>query len=79
MTLHFAENYHTSPGLRAFNAFIEGTQVISNLDLYAEAGGNAAYVTENQVTVSDGEINIEFVAVTENALINAIKVSSLLP
>jgi len=75
VTLHFAENYHTQAGLRSFNVNIEGTQVISNLDVYAEVGGNAAHVTENQVAVSDGEINIEFVTVTENALINAIKVT----
>ena len=77
VTLHFAENYHTQAGSRSFNVNIEGTQVISNLDVYAEVGGNAAHVTENQVTVSDGQINIEFVTVTENALINAIKVEAL--
>ena len=78
VTLHFAENYHTQTGMRSFNVVIEGTGVISNLDIYAEAGGgNAAYVTENQVSVSDGEINIEFVTVNENALINAIKVDAI--
>ena len=61
VTLHFAENYHTSSGSRVFNVRIEGNQVISNLDIYAVVGGNAAYVTENQMTISDGEINIEFV------------------
>ncbi|MBN2442604.1 MAG: glycoside hydrolase family 88 protein [Spirochaetales bacterium] len=74
VTLYFAENYHTSSGSRIFNVRIEGAPVISNLDIYARAGSSAAYVAENQVTVSDGEINIEFVTVTENALINAIKI-----
>ena len=78
VTLHFAENYHTQAGMRSFNVVIEGTGIISNLDVYAEAGGNTAYVTENQVAVSDGQINIEFVTVTENALINAIKVSEFI-
>ncbi|MBN2444232.1 MAG: DUF1593 domain-containing protein [Spirochaetales bacterium] len=75
--LHFAENYHTSSGLRVFNVNIEGTGYINNLDVYATVGNGVAYVTEDQVTVSDGEINIEFVTVTENALINAIKVDAI--
>lgn len=75
VTLHFAENYHTSSGSRAFSVLMEGTQVIRHLDIYAEAGGNTAYVTENRIKVSDGQINIEFVSVTENALINAIKIA----
>ncbi|MBN2442606.1 MAG: PHB depolymerase family esterase [Spirochaetales bacterium] len=77
VTLYFAENYHTSAGSRIFNVSIEGIQAIGNLDIYAKAGGNTAYVTENSVTVSDGEINIEFSTVTENAMVNAIKITAL--
>ena len=77
VTLHFAENYHTARDMRRFNVLMEGTQVISNLDIYAEVGSNTAYVTENQVRVSDSEINIEFVTVKENPLINAIKIQAL--
>jgi poly(hydroxyalkanoate) depolymerase family esterase len=77
VSLYFAENYHTSAGSRVFNVLLEGTEIISNLDIYGEAGANTAYVTENSVTVSDGEINIEFATVTENALINAIKITAL--
>ena len=40
---------------------MEGTGVIGNLDIYAEAGSNTAYMTETPVTVSDLEINIQFV------------------
>ncbi|MBN1700039.1 MAG: PHB depolymerase family esterase [Spirochaetales bacterium] len=77
VTLYFAENYHTSTGTRIFTVSIEGTDYISNLDVYAAAGSNTAYVTENRVSVSDGEINIEFETVTENAMVNAIKISTL--
>ncbi|MBN2442399.1 MAG: PKD domain-containing protein [Spirochaetales bacterium] len=77
ITLHFAENYHTSAGSRVFDVAIEGTETINDLDIYAQAGGTTAYVTQNQVTVRDGEINIEFVTVTENALINAIKIDAV--
>ncbi|MBN2442605.1 MAG: PKD domain-containing protein [Spirochaetales bacterium] len=74
VTLYFAENYHTSSGSRIFNVIIEGNEAIGDLDIYTKVGAGTAYVTDNYVTVSDGEINIEFVTVTENALINAIKV-----
>jgi hypothetical protein len=77
VTLHFAENYHTSSGSRVFNVLMEGNQVIGNLDVYAQAGANTAYVREIQIAVSDGQINIEFETVTENALINAIKVDAV--
>ncbi len=75
VTLHFAETYHAAAGSRSFGVRIEGTEHISDLDIYAKAGGNAAYITQTNVSVSDGELNIEFVTDVENAKINAIKVS----
>ncbi|MBN2440631.1 MAG: hypothetical protein JXJ04_04780 [Spirochaetales bacterium] len=77
VTLHFAENYHTSSGSRIFNVRHEGIVVISNLDIYAQAGVHAAYSTETLVTVTDGQLNIGFVSVTGDALINAIKVDAI--
>lgn len=78
VTLHFAETFHPQAGLRSFDVLMEGTEYISDLDMYTLVGGNAAYVTETYVTVSDGELNIEFVTDLENAKINAIKVSPVL-
>ena len=75
VTFHFAETFHPEAGLRRFDVRMEGTEHVSDLDLYAKAGGNTAYVTQSAVTVSDGELNIEFVTDVENAKINAIKVS----
>ncbi len=74
VTLHFAETYHAGAGLRRFDVVMEGTQCISGLDIYAKAGGNAAYTTETNVNVGDGELNIEFVPSVENPKISAIKV-----
>jgi len=76
VTLYFAETYHTAAGSRSFNVIMEGNEVISDLDIYAEAGGNAAYITETYVTVNDGQINIEFATNVENAKINAINVAT---
>jgi len=37
--LGFTESYVTSPGQRIFNVSINGTQVLTNFDIYAAAGG----------------------------------------
>ncbi|MFN2396930.1 MAG: malectin domain-containing carbohydrate-binding protein, partial [Bacteroidales bacterium] len=76
VTLMFAEIYHSSAGNRVFNVSIEGKQVINNLDIYAKAGKNAAYNETHEVTISDGEINIAFTTVSDNAKISAIKIVS---
>ena len=42
--LHFAEIYWTSTGQRVFNVSINGTQVLTNFDIFALAGANKAVV-----------------------------------
>ena len=37
--LHFAEYAHTAAGQRTFNVSINGTQVLTNFDIFATAGG----------------------------------------
>ena len=44
MLLHFAETYFTAEGDREFNVAINGTTVLTNLDIYATVGVNAALV-----------------------------------
>ena len=39
MTLHFAELYFAAAGKREFNVSINGTQVLTNFDIVATAGG----------------------------------------
>jgi len=40
--LHFAEIVATKAGTRTFNVLIEGEPVLTGLDVFAEAGANAA-------------------------------------
>ena len=40
--LHFAETYFTAAGSREFNVAINGTTVLTNLDVYATVGKDAA-------------------------------------
>jgi trimeric autotransporter adhesin len=59
--LHFAEFYFTAAGQRQFNVTINGTQVLSNFDIYATAGVNKALVEQFPATAnSSGQIVIAY-------------------
>jgi hypothetical protein len=77
VTLMFAEINFDSAGRRVFNVGIEGTQVITNLDIWAKVGKDAAYNENHVVTVSDGQLNIAFSPVVENPKISAIEVQRI--
>jgi fibronectin type 3 domain-containing protein len=65
--LHFAETYFTAAGDREFNVAINGTSVLSNLDIYATVGANAALVKTFTATAnSSGDIVIAFTIGTAN-------------
>jgi beta-glucanase (GH16 family) len=76
VNLYFAETFTPiNVGGRVFDVNVEG-QVLSNLDVFAQAGGrNRALIkTFNAVTVTDGVLNIGFTAKTECPIIDAIEV-----
>src|SRR5215213_5819503 len=59
--LLFDETYWSAAGKRVFDVLLEGQEVVSNLDVYAAAGGkNVAYNLTKTVTVTDGMLNIRF-------------------
>ena len=59
--LHFAETYFTAKGNREFNVAINGTTVLTNLDIYATVGANAALLETFTATAnSSGDIVIAF-------------------
>jgi hypothetical protein len=61
--LHFAETYFTTKGSREFNVAINGTTVLTNLDIYATVGQNAALLESFTATAnSSGQIVIAFTA-----------------
>jgi beta-galactosidase len=76
--LHFDEFYWTKPGQRVFNVSINGTQVLSNFDVLATAGGQDIAIAEPFTTTANaqGQINLQFTAITDNAVINGIEVIS---
>ncbi len=59
--LHFAETYFSAAGDREFNVAINGTTVLTNLDVYASVGKDAALLeTFNTTANSSGQIVIAF-------------------
>lgn len=59
--LHFAETYFGATGDRQFNVAINGTPVITNLDIYANVGKDAALVENFNTTAnSSGQVVIAF-------------------
>jgi hypothetical protein len=91
VTLKFAEIYHgvsssdsadssgptdgTNENDRLFNASIEGETVLTEYDIFAEAGPATADDKTYTVEVTDGTLNVDFSVVTDNAKVSAIKVT----
>ena len=76
--LPFAEEFWTTAGSRIFNVAINGTQVLTNFDIFATAGGEyIAVIKPFTATASaTGTITIAFTTVKDNAQINGIEILS---
>ena len=78
--LHFAELNKDGAGRRVFDVQLEGTTVLSQFDIWREAGGiNTAIVREFPVTINDGTITLDFIRQVENAKISAIEILPATP
>ena len=76
VTLKFAEISHSSAGARQFNVSINGTQVLTNFDIYAKAGGEYIALDKTfPANVTGGQIAIQFSYGTADApMVNAIDI-----
>ncbi|HHG86274.1 MAG TPA: choice-of-anchor D domain-containing protein, partial [Bacteroidetes bacterium] len=74
--LHFAEIWSgaQSNGVRVFNMALEGNNVLSNYDIFADAGGYTATIKTFQVVVTDGSLDLTVAATANNPKISAIEV-----
>ena len=79
--LHFSENFHDSQGARVFDVFIEGENVLDDFDIFAEAGGKyvAYFESFQNISVSDGILNITLEPIQGSTTINAIAITELSP
>src|SRR5262249_25874284 len=75
--LDFSENIATAAGQRVFNVAINGTQVLTNFDIFAAAGGQYIAIARTFTAVADstGKITIKFTTVVGNARVNGIEIT----
>lgn len=74
--LHFAETFFSSAGSRTFNVSINGTQVLTNFDIFATAGAqNKALIEQFTVNAnSSGQYVVQFTSVVNQSLLSGIEV-----
>jgi hypothetical protein len=75
--LHFAETFFSTVGSRTFNISINGTQVMTNFDIFAAAGAkNKAVIQELTANAdSNGTFVVTFTSVVNNSLLSAIEIN----
>jgi len=74
--LDFCEYIYNAAGQRTFNVILNGTQVLTNYDIFANAGEFNANAQGFTATAnSSGQITIQFVTVINDALVGGIEVS----
>lgn len=73
--LHFAEIFFSSANSRLFNVLINGSQVLTNFDIFAVAGGANKAVARSFVTTANasGQVVIGFVGVKDSPKISGIE------
>jgi beta-galactosidase len=74
VTMYFVENAWTAAGKRVFNVSINGTQVLTNFDIFASTGAQFKALQENfnATANSSGQIVISFAAITDNPIVQGI-------
>jgi len=73
--LYFSEFYYTNTGERVFSVNIEGTPVLTNYDIIADAGGqDRAVAKQFTVNITDGRIDITSSATVDLAKFSAIEI-----
>jgi glycosidase len=77
-TMLEAETYWSGAGKRVFNAFIQGRQVLTNLDIYAVAGGmNKPLTLVFTNAVTNSQLQVLFTEVVDHARISGLQVRKI--
>jgi hypothetical protein len=75
LTFKFADLFVSGYGQRVFNVVVNGQTALANFDIVAEAGGILKAIDFPWATdVSNGQIVVQFLPVTQQPLINAISI-----
>ena len=76
VTLYFVEHFWSAAGKRLFNVIINGNQVLTDFDIFADAGGQYIAVQHTYTTTasSSGEVVVQFVSGVDSPIVNGIVV-----
>lgn len=76
VNLYFANLYNgtSEPGERVFSINLEDERLLDNFDISKEFGHRQAGLVQNNITVTDGVLEIRFFENIENPLINGIEI-----
>lgn len=77
--LMFSEPVWTQPGRRVFDVVAEGTTIARDVDIANAVGKAAAYDITVPVKVTDGRLDLEFVAKADTPALAAVEVTSTTP
>lgn len=84
VTLYFAELFWDASGgmpggagTRIFDVTLEGNLVLDNFDMIADSGSETPIAKIFEATVEDGQVNINFSALTADGGVNQPKVSAI--
>jgi hypothetical protein len=77
VTLYFVEHFWSAAGKRLFNVIINGNQVLTDFDVFADAGGQYIAVQRTFTTTanSSGEVVVQFASGLDNPIVNGVVVN----
>jgi hypothetical protein len=77
VTLYFVEHFWSAAGKRLFNVIINGNQVLTDFDVFADAGGQYIAVRRTFTTTANasGEVVVQFISGVDNPIVNGIVVN----
>jgi hypothetical protein len=77
VTLYFVEHFWSAPGKRVFNVIIDGQEVLTDFDVFADAGGPyiATQHTFTTTANSNGQVVVQFISGVDNPMVNGIAVN----
>jgi hypothetical protein len=77
VTLYFIEHFWSAAGKRVFNVIVNGNQVLTNFDVFADAGGQyiAVQHTFRATVNSSGQVVVQFISGVDNPIVNGIVIN----
>lgn len=77
VTLKLREAHWNGAGKRVFSVTSEGSNALTNVDIYKEAGFTTALDKSFTTTVTDGELTLAFKATADQPIVSAIRVTPM--